>query len=93
MKYINTSADLGAHCQISENELIHLYIKTKKTNPRWEGISQSLYLTILAIEILEHIGNKMPTQAEIDCIELHLKRYTKKKLSLRRKNDFLKNAA
>ena len=81
MKYINSSADLGAHCRISEIELIHLYIEVKKNNPKWEEISQSLYQTVLAIEILERLGNRIPTQAEIDCIELYVKHYAKKKLS------------
>ncbi|HVV69411.1 MAG TPA: hypothetical protein VHE99_10345 [Gammaproteobacteria bacterium] len=91
MKYINSSADLDAHCRISEIELIHLYLEAKENNPKSEDISHSLYLTILAIDILERIGNTMPTQAEIDCIELHIKRYTKKKLSLI--PNYLKNVA
>lgn len=62
-----------------ENRLINFYIHSVKDNPQPEGVSKSLYLTMLTLQVLEKLGNTHPTQIEIDRMELILSRISKRK--------------
>ncbi len=59
--------------------LIEMFIKLLEINPKPERFNRSVYLTWLAIQLLENLGNKFPSQKEIDATEQILKRYSNRK--------------
>ncbi|HVV68697.1 MAG TPA: hypothetical protein VG895_05565 [Patescibacteria group bacterium] len=59
--------------------LFDLYKQVLKEEPKSEDMSQSLYLTCVAIRILEKTGNSFPSQVEIDAVEANVKRYSNRK--------------
>ncbi len=65
--------------EILDQILIKLFYNELKENPKPKSISKSIYLTMLTIGILEKLGNKFPTQKEIDFVESCLKRYGSRK--------------
>lgn len=50
-----------------------------KANPKPKKLSQSIYLTCLAVQLLEKLENRFPTQKETDATEGVLKRYRHRK--------------
>lgn len=58
---------------------LKLFIEILKKETKPEGFSKTVYLTMLAIRVLEQIGNRFPTQAEIDVVESILKRFSNRK--------------
>ncbi|HVV69589.1 MAG TPA: hypothetical protein VHE99_11270 [Gammaproteobacteria bacterium] len=69
---------------ISENDLFAMYLKTIVREPKPESMTKTLYITCLAINILEQTGNKFPTQIEIDAVEANLKKYSRRKSVLKK---------
>lgn len=65
--------------QILDGVLMNLFTNELKENPKDESMSKSTYMTVLTIGILEKLGNKFPTQKEIDFVESCLKRYGNRK--------------
>ncbi|HVV67622.1 MAG TPA: hypothetical protein VHE99_01090 [Gammaproteobacteria bacterium] len=59
--------------------LFDLYKQILQEEPKSEDMSQSLYLTCVAIRILEKTGNSYPSQVEIDAVEASIKRYSNRK--------------
>lgn len=64
---------------IPDNSLLEMFENLLKTNPKPKTFSQSTYLTCLAIQLLEQLGNRYPSQKDIDAIETRIKRFSKRK--------------
>ncbi|HVV68586.1 MAG TPA: hypothetical protein VHE99_06100 [Gammaproteobacteria bacterium] len=63
----------------NDDQLLDLYLEAVEKEPKPETMSKSLYLTCLALWAFEKIGNKFPTQKEIDAVERAFKRYSRRK--------------
>ncbi|HVV67416.1 MAG TPA: hypothetical protein VHE99_00015 [Gammaproteobacteria bacterium] len=67
---------LDACYQIAfETITAEIFINLLKTNEKPKSISHSIYIAMLATQLLERIGNHHPTQREIDAVILILTRY------------------
>ncbi|HVV67961.1 MAG TPA: hypothetical protein VHE99_02835 [Gammaproteobacteria bacterium] len=69
---------------ISESALYQMYLEMKIRDPKTEEMSTSLYLTCITIQILEELGNKFPTQDEIDSVEAQIIRFHRRKELLKK---------
>ncbi|HVV68585.1 MAG TPA: hypothetical protein VHE99_06095 [Gammaproteobacteria bacterium] len=79
MKIHNFNNSMIKNYQTSEDQLLGLYLDAITNEPKSEDISQSLYLTCLALQACEQLGNKFPTQEEIDVVEKAFKRFSRRK--------------
>ncbi len=70
----------------TEKEVFEFYEEIISKDSKPEDMSHSLYITCVAIQVHEHLGNNFPTQFEIDLVEAHLKRFI-------RRSSLLKKAA
>jgi hypothetical protein len=59
--------------------LLKSYLAAIRKQPKPADMSQSLYLTCLALHMLEESGNPFPTQEEINVVEKAFKRYSRRK--------------
>ncbi|HVV69638.1 MAG TPA: response regulator [Patescibacteria group bacterium] len=62
----------------SEQVLLDYYAVAIKNAPKPDGMSKSQYFNYLAIQLLEEMGNKFPTQVAIDCVESFIKRLNRR---------------
>jgi hypothetical protein len=79
MKTYNFENVIIKQSQSSDDQLLSLYLNAIAKEPKPEDMSKSLYLTCLTLETFEQIGNKFPTQKQIDDVEKAFKRYSKRK--------------
>ena len=79
MKKYNFKQVIIKHSQSSDDRLLGFYLNAVAKEPKPEDMTKSLYLTCLALQTFEQIGNKFPTQKEIDDMEKAFKRYSKRK--------------
>ncbi len=63
----------------TDQAFIALYLDLLKENPKSNEMSKSIYHVCLAIAILERIGNRFPTQKQIDAVEYLIKSFNRKK--------------
>lgn len=63
----------------TEQAFIALYLDLLKENPRTNDMSKSIYHVCIAIALLERIGNKFPTQKQIDAVEYLIRSFNRKK--------------
>lgn len=63
-----------------DNVLWNHYLVILREEPKDPSMSKSLYLTCLAIRVLEKMGNTYPSQDEIDAVEAIMKRFQARKL-------------
>ncbi len=55
-----------------------MYAKILTQEPRDPGMSKSLHLTCISLNLLAATGNICPSQHEIDCLEAMLKKFSKR---------------
>ncbi len=83
MKSLNLQAkQIGAITKNSaefESVLMKHFLNILQQQPKPQNMSKSIYFTCTAISILEQMGNKFPSQVEIDMVELNIKRYSLRK--------------
>lgn len=79
MKKHNFNDLIIKNCQPSDDQLLSLYLNAIANEPKPDDISKSLYLTCLALQACEQLGNKFPTQEEIDVVEKAFKRFSRRK--------------
>ncbi len=68
----------------TERDAYELYEEIISKDFKPEDMSKSLYVTCLAIQVHEHMGNNSPTQFEIDLVEAHLKRFMRRSTLLKK---------
>ena len=79
MKTYNLKNLIIKNLHSSDDQLLKLYLNAVAKEPKPEDMSKSLYLTCLALGTFERLGNKFPTQEEIDVIEGAFKRFSRRK--------------
>lgn len=67
------------HSADFESVLMKHYLNLLQNQPKPQGMSETTYITCLTLSILEQMGNKFPSQVEIDIVECNIKRYSLRK--------------